>query len=79
MKRIEFEEQGFKVVTYNPRGGWVAYIYPEKGNYPLVHIQGLNDKQDALLKIGCEIGYLLLNEVDPSDPYNGSGKWVNYK
>ena len=79
MKRIEFEEQGFRVVTYNPRGGWVAHIYPEKGMNALVNIRGLENKQDALLKIGCEIGYLLLNEVDPQNPCEGPGKWVDYK
>ena len=78
MKRLEFEEQGYRVVTYNPRGGWVARISDKRG-HTLVHIRGLKDKQDALLKIGCEIGYLILNEVDPNELHQGKDKWVNYE
>lgn len=81
MKRLEFNEQGFRVVTYNPGGGWIAYIFDTADqviHVPLVFIRGLKNHDDAFLKIGAEIGYLIMAEVKPDQAFNGDTKSVDY-
>lgn len=81
MKRLKFKEANFRVVTYNPQGGWVASIYDGlDGPYfnPIIRITGLKNRDDALLKIGAEIRGLQLSEIDPLTPFRGETTNINY-